>query len=175
MRFEKNSYKGKIVISQSVIMKVLGISDIDSKIKKLPWIFDIKHCEYGKIGVRQSLSTGTGRQEGYKFSVRNQISKRMINNTDCDTYFFIGFDTDSIGLGSDLNNIERVYIVPNKGWIKNIGTATIYKNMELSKYNEFKVDEAPYNDALHDLISYTKGARMIDIDDIKKWLKGDMI
>ena len=27
---------------------------------KIPWIFDIKHDQYGRIGIRQSMAKGVG-------------------------------------------------------------------------------------------------------------------
>lgn len=171
MKFEingHNGYRGKIVICQATIMKVLGIKDLNIINERFSWIFDIIHDQYGRISVKQSLAKGVGHTEAYRFvTENNKINKRHNNRIDCDTYFFLGFD-----LG--WKNIERVYIVPNKGRIKYIENITISKNAYSSTYDEFRVDHIPYNDVLHNLMMFIEkdgNVVMVDIEDVDKWLK----
>lgn len=173
MKFEvngHNGYKGKTVICQATIMKVIGIKDLNLINDKFPWIFDIRYNQYGRISVKQSLAKGVGYAEAYRFVTENHKRNKKYNNRiGCDTYFFLGFDLE-------WKNIEKTYIVPNQGRIKDIENITISKNAYSSLYDEFKVDNVPYNDALQDLMRFIEkdgNTVMVDIEDIKKWLKID--
>jgi hypothetical protein len=165
MKFEVDNSKGRLVISQAVIMKVLGISDLVIERKKFPWIFDIRHDKYGKIYVRQASARGNGRMEVYRFIIENnKVNKKWKNKIEYDTYFLLGFSRD-------WKSIERLCIIPNKGWIEDLDTISIYKNTDLSKYDEFKVDHIPYYNAFNGLMLYIGDVTIFDIDDIKDWLK----
>lgn len=157
-KFVRNSSKGKAVMSQAVVVKVLGISPTAyyNTNEKFPWLIDVVHHEYGRIYVKYSILTGIGRAEGYKFLIDKTVK--------CDTYLFLGFD-------KDWQNIGTIFIIPNKGWIKNIGTACICKNTDGSKYEEFRKDVKPYNDAYHDFVSFIGGNAAVGISDVKGWLK----
>lgn len=159
-KYVKNSYKGRIAMFQAVVMKVLGIKDPYIKTERRAWSINIEHDKYRRICVKYSKLRGMC-NIGYRFLLKNR--KKVEKKLDCDTYFFLGFNED----WSDLNNI---YIVPNKGWINEINMVTIYKDADSSKYDEFKVDVGPYQDAYRDLISHTKNSTVIDIDEIKEWL-----
>ena len=158
-KFVRNSSKGKTIVSQAVVMKVLGISSIAyyNINEKFPWLVDIVHYGYGRINVKYSIVTVIGRGEGYKFLTDRKTTK-------CDTHLFLGFD-------KDWKNIDDAFVVPNKGWIKDIGTACICKNADGSKYDEFKIDVKPYNDAYHDFISFIGGNGSVGVNDIKDWLR----
>ncbi len=171
MKFEingHNGYKGKMVLCQAVVMKILGINDLDIINEKFPWIFEIGHNKYGRISVRQSVAKGVGYADAYRFVTENRKRiKRYDNRIDCDTYFFLGFDLE-------WKNIEKTYIVPNHGRIKYIINITISKNAYSSSYDEFKIDHIPYNDTLHNLLKFIEKDRnviMVDTEDVKKWLK----
>lgn len=166
MKFEIDNPKGRLVISQAVVMKVLGISDLVIEIKRFPWIFDIRHDKYGKIYVRQASATGTGKTDAYRFVIENKkLNKKWNVKIVFDTYFFLGFSRD-------WKSIEKAYIIPNKGWIKDLSTVSIYRKTSLSKYDEFKVDNLPYNNAFYSLMSYIgAGSAIIDINDVEEWLK----
>lgn len=164
-KLAKDSSKGKTIISQAVIIKVLGIDP--SVVKYIKdrnlWIIDIIHYMYGKIDAKYSLLNGTGQAEGYKFQIGR---KKLGNKTECDTYILLGFD-------SYMKNVESVHIIPNKGYVQKIGMITIYKNSDTSKYDKFKVDVEPYNDAYQDFMSFIGSKTIINIDDIKEWLGCD--
>ena len=38
------------------------------------------------------------------------------------------------------------------------------------KYNEFRIDVKPYNDAYHDFMSFIGGSVAVGIKDVKDWL-----
>lgn len=168
MKFEingHNGHKGKTVICQATVMKVLGIKDLNIN-ERFSWIFDIRHNQYGRIGVKQSMLKGVGYTEAYRFVTENhkKKNKKYNNRIDYDTYFFLGFD-------SEWKNIEKTYIVPNKGKIRDIENITIGKN---SLYDEFKVDNVPYNPALQSLMRFIEkdgNVVLVDTEDVDKWLK----
>lgn len=164
-KFGRYDPKGKMIVSQAVIIKVLGIGSSEYYNKKDRYALPISivHYGYGRIGVKYSLLNGIGISEGYKFQIRRT---RLGDKTEFDTYFLLGFD-------QDMRNIECVRVVPNKGYIQKIGMVTIYKNADASKYDEFKVDAKPYNDAYNDFISFIRGNTTVGIDDIKEWLRWD--
>ena len=171
MKFEvngHNGYKGKTVICQATICKVLGIKDLNIINDKFPWIFDVRHDQYGKIIVKQSVLKGVGHAEVYRFvTENNKRNKKYSNRIDCDTYFFLGFDLE-------WKNIEKTYIVPNKGKVRYIVNITISKNSCSSSYDEFKVDHIPYNHALQSLMRFIEkdgNIILVDIEDVDKWLK----
>ncbi len=163
MKFEIDNPKGRLVISQAVIMKVLGIIDLVIETKRFPWIFDIRHDKYGKIYVRQASATGTGKNDAYRFVIENNKVIKKKFRIEYDTYFFLGFSREK--------SIEKIYVIPNKGWIKELSSVSIYRKTSLSKYDEFKVDNVPYNNALIDLMSHIGYSTIIDINDIEEWLK----
>ena len=171
MKFEingHNGYRGKTVICQAIIMKILGIKDLSIINERFPWIFNIIHDQYGRIGTKQSMAKGIGCAEAYRFATENHRRNKKYNNRiDYDTYFFLCFDLK-------WNNIEKTYIVPNKGKLKDIENVTISKNSYSSMYDEFRVDHVVYNSALHDLMRFIKKDGMIvmvDTEDVDKWLK----
>lgn len=172
MKFEingRNGYKGKTILCQAVVMKILGIKDLNLINDRFQWIFNIRHDRYGRVNVKQSIAKGVGHAEVYRFVTENRKRNKKYNNRiECDTYFLLGFDLE-------WKNIEKTYIVPNQGRIKYIENITISKNAySSSTYDEFKVDHVPYNDALHSLMKFIEkdgNIVMVDIEDIKKWLK----
>lgn len=173
MKFEingHNGYRGKMVLCQAVVMKILGIKDLNIINEKFPWIFDIRHNQHGRTNVKQSVAKGVGHAEAYRFVTENHKRNKKYNNRiECDTYFFLGFDLD-------WKNIEKTYIVPNQGRIKYIENITISKNTYSSSYDEFKADHVPYNDTLHNLMKFIEKNGyiiMVDTEDVKKWLKID--
>lgn len=165
-KFGKDSSKGKMIMSQAVVIKVLSINitDCDSIKIKSPWLFDIIHSEYGKIYIKQSALRGIGYSSGYRFQIKKKL--KIIGSKkerECDTYFFLGFD-------ENYNNIDRVYIVPNRDWVKDIGTVTIYNSADDSKYDKFNTDPKLYNKMYQDLMSFIKCRTVISIGDVKEWL-----
>ena len=174
MKFEingHNGYRGKMALCQATVMKVLEIKDINVTNERFPWIFDIRYNQHGRINVKQSVAKGVGRTEAYRFVTENhKRNKKSNNRIEYDTYFFLCFDLD-------WKNIEKTYIVPNKGQMKYIENITICKSSYASRYDEFKVDHVPYNDMLQNLKKFIKkdgNIVMVDIEDVKKWLHTDI-
>lgn len=161
----KDSNKGRTIIFQAVVMKVLGIDAATccGANKKFPWLFDIMHDRYGRIDIKYSSATRMGCTERYTFQTNRRVSMEMVSRRECDTYFFLGCHN---------GNIEDIYIIPNSGWIKSISAASIKRNTDDSKYNEFRTDAKPYNDAYRSLMLFVGSNVMVGIDDIKDWLSG---
>ena len=171
MKFEingHNGYRGKTVICQVIIMKTLGIKDLNIVNERFPWIFNIMHDQYGRIGTKQSMAKGVGHGEAYRFVTENhKRNKKYTNRINYDTYFFLCFDLE-------WKNIEKTYIIPNKGNIRYIENITISKNSYSSIYDEFIVDHTIYNHTLHDLMRFIEKGGMVvlvDTEDVDKWLK----
>lgn len=171
MKFEvngHNGYRGKTVLCQAVVMKILGIKDLNIINDRFPWIFEIMHNKYGRISVKQSMAKGVGHTEAYRFVTENHKKNKKYNSRiECDTYFLLCFDLD-------WKNIEKTYILPNQGRIKYIENITISKNTYSSSYDEFKIDHVSYNDELHSIMKFIeKNGKVIivDTEDVKKWLK----
>lgn len=80
------------------------------------------------------------------------------------------FDT-LFALCSDkyLRNIERVYAIPEVE-LEGICNTTIVKNF--SKYEKFRIDEKPYDNAYSSIKSFFNGRKYVGVDDFKKWLEG---
>lgn len=171
MKFEVNGYngyKGKMVICQAVIMKVLGMKNVVTTADRLSWTFQMENSQYGKIGVRQSAVKYTGQKEIYRFTIRNNKKNRKYDpRVNYDTYFFFGFD-------ENWKNIEKVYIIPNQERMRYIENIIICKDIYSSIYGRFEVSNHPYDDILQDLMKYIeKNGKiiMVDMDDIEKWLE----
>jgi hypothetical protein len=151
---KKDDDYGISIISQAVVVKVHRIEDLTIKTDNLRYYIDAESDKYGKIDIKSS----TLQQYGiYDFKNRMKI--------DCDTYICLGYDKYR-------RNVDDVYIVPNEGWIYELGHIAIPKNpSRTSKYDKFKVYSKPYNDTYHDLMSFLKDRTYFGIEDIKKWLE----
>jgi len=119
-------------------------------------------CEqHGNIDVKgpsmSILKRGPFRYYYWKIDTRRKI--------DCDTYVCLGHTSDRI-------DIESVWIIPNEENIYNRKDIKIWKTSErISKYDKFKTDPKPYNDAYHSLMEFLKDKKYFGIEDIKKWLE----
>lgn len=151
---KKNSIHGFIIISQAVTAKVLKIEDLNIKMNNFNWYIDMEHEKYRKIDVKsRSLNYGM-----WSFSTRKKI--------DCDTNFCLGFDIYR-------ENIASIYIIPNDDVMHNTGITIAKDSSRTPKYDKFKVDPKPYNDAYHSLMSFLKDNVYFGIENIRKWLESD--
>ncbi len=73
-------------------------------------------------------------------------------------------------VSKDRRNIERVYAILEK---ELYGLNGISLTRSYSKYDKFRIDEKPYNDAYHNLMEFLKDKKYFGIEDIKKWLEDD--
>lgn len=95
-------------------------------------------------------------------------------------YWNIHFDIehyfDYLGVlcvDKDMINIERVYMIPEEE-LYGIQGITLVKGLDsklYSKWERFRIDEKPYNDAYHNIMDFLKDKRYFGIKDIKKWLE----
>lgn len=159
-----DSKTGRSVIDQAVVIKVRGAKDVNIEMDNFDHFIDIIDEQYGKIDVKGAIIRsqeyiglkGKSIYSAWSFHTRRKI--------DCDTYICLCYNRDR-------NNIEIVLIIPNEGFICDLLKIRIYKTTFGSyRYDKFKVDPNPYNDAYHDLMEYLKDMKYFGIEDIKKWL-----
>lgn len=147
----KSSEFGKAIISQAVVCSVRCIEDTNIEMDNFIWAFDSEHDIYGKINV--------------KFSVLNSCNKWELTlgvNRDYDTIFFLVTD-------EFMERIESVWIIPNIEVMNIVGTTISKGSLGHSKYDVFRVDKTPYDNAYHNLMSYLKDNEFFGIEDIKEW------
>ncbi len=148
--------KGRYIMSQAVVAKILGIEDLNIKNDNFMWPVDMENKNYGKIDVKCSSLWYREDRGMWTYSTFKKI--------DCNTYILLGF-------GVNHENIEDVRIVPNEDWISGLTTITITQNpIKTTKYDQFMVDPNCYNDIYQDLRLYLNDKKFFGIDDIKKWL-----
>lgn len=134
-RLDKDSTTGKGFIGQQIIAKILGVEDCNIKTNNFHSIIDAyDHIKYKRIQVKTVHFNKYGRWT---------IGHIMYN---FDTLFIIC-------MNNDFNNIERVYIIPAQE-IKNRGiySVSIYSSVHRNSwYENFRVDQRPYNKILHNM------------------------
>lgn len=144
--------EGKGFITECVIVRIIGANNVNIEMDNFSWPYDLIHEKYKRINVK-------GRSPYYNMWIYDTQGKDV-----CDTYFLMGFDKDR-------KNIESACIIPNEEWIKDLVKMTIVRNpSRVSKYDQFKIDPKPYNDAYHSLMEFLKDKKYFGIEDIKKWL-----
>ena len=130
-----NSTTARGRIGEILVAKVLNIGkEHDCNRISCHYKFDLIHEKYGKIDVKTSkLSIGNA----WRFVFR---AKKEANSYIC------------IGLSLDRKNVLHVWIIPNKGEIRNlIGLGISNKHVSLLNNNKWEIDAKPYNDALHSM------------------------
>jgi hypothetical protein len=143
------------IVSQAVVAKYLNIEDLNIKMDNFEWYIDMENDVYGKIDVKSGRLTIVNIYDAWEFGINRKIDSHV--------YFCIGFSRD-------LKVIDVVYIIPNEGWICNLEMITIHKYPTRgSKYDQFKVDNKPYNDIYQELLRFLKDKKFIGVDDIKEW------
>lgn len=147
--------KGKGIIGQAVAAKTLKIEDLNIKMDNFIYAIDLgRHCEHGYIEVKtRTLKNG-------KWSIRSYQMR------DFDNILILCMDTYE-----PWKDVERVYIIPWAEAIKRSGLTIVRDPSRDVWYYEFRVDEKPFNDNYHSLISYLNDRKYFGVEDIKKWLK----
>lgn len=67
------------------------------------------------------------------------------------------------------NNVIRVYAIPIEEIIERSSITIIENPSRVTWYDKYEIDERPYNDYYHELISYVN-VKKFGIEEIKKWL-----
>ncbi len=147
-----NSSVGKGLIGEAVVVSITDSSNMNIDMNNFRWPYDLEHIHHKRINVK-----------GYV-----PYHDMWIYDTDgkenFDTYFLLGYDENR-------KNIESMHIIPNKDWVYNLVKITIVRNSSrVSKYDQFKINPKPYNDAYHSLMEFLKDKKYFGIEDIKKWL-----
>ena len=149
---EDNNAKG--IIGEAVVAKVRNLEILSIKTDNFNYKFDLSYDrQYGIFQVKFRILL----DKWNKWNIRTEISQNY----------------DSlIALCVYKENIDRVYIVPKKE-LHGLTDLAIYKNPSrgVQWYENFLVDEKPYNDAYHNLMEFLKDKKYFGIEDIKKWLE----
>lgn len=90
----------------------------------------------------------------------------------CDNMCFN--NTFVVCIDENLKNIEKIYIFSKEDIIEHGRGITITNNPSHSRtrwYDEFIIDEKPYNEVFHSFMSFIDGRKFLGIEDIKKWSK----
>lgn len=154
------SSKGEGLIIEAVVAKVRHLRNYNIESDNYNMIFDLFiDPEYGRPEVKgPSLIGGEW-----------NIVLGMEHNFD--NIWIVCMDKNR-------KNVKRVYIIPES---ELYGETCIHiyedfsKTLRISKFEwveEYRVDEKPYDDAYHNLMSYLKYMKYFGIRDIKKWLEG---
>lgn len=146
--------KGKGLIGEAIIAKVLGLK--------------ILGIETGNINFEFDLSI----DKQYKM-IESKIRRPLYGDWKVHLSEYHNFDTLFIlCMDNDMKNIVRVYVIP-KNELNELTGITLYRNPTPtigSKWEKFIIDEKPYNDAYQDLIQFIKHDKF-GIKKIKKWLE----
>lgn len=151
--FDIDNSRDRFIIFEAVVCKVHGITDLNIDMDNFNLPIDVEHEKYRTIDVKWGSPDGG---DDWGFHTRRKWN--------CDHYFCMGVD-------ENWKNVEVVLIVPNEGWITDISQITIARYpIQTSKYDRFKVDPKPYNDAYHSLTEFLKDKKFFSIEDIREWL-----
>ncbi len=128
---DKYEKQGRIIISQWIGAKTLGLKDLNIERNNFGESVDLSiHPIYGFIDVKYATLT----YGEYRFNLGDEYKRDK-----CDNFLLLCMD-------ECWNNVELVYII-RRSQI-NIQTITLYKDKSL-EYGAYKVSVAPYNDIYH--------------------------
>lgn len=128
------TYKGQMF--EAITCKTRGVKNLNIENDNFRSLID--HSRDSELGIIQSK--GTIYIPRYRHWARNWSNEHY---KDFDNLIFYCMDQYMI-------NIERIYVFPWHEVLKRTGI-TIYKNDNNHWYDEYRVDEKPYNDAYHNL------------------------
>ncbi len=147
---------GKGFIGEAIVAKIRKLEILAIKMDNFhPLGYDLSpDIKYNRIQIKLA-----GLIEGYwtvRFGMYHEFDNLFVLCTDKDTTI-----------------IKRVYIISEDelygiGCIRLPKDPCIYRG---SKYDKFRIDEEPYNDAYHSLMEFLKDKKYFGIKDIKKWLE----
>lgn len=127
---DRYSSDGKAIISQWIVAKNINLFDLNVINDNFREKIDLSyHPMYKRIDVKSATLFGTV----WLFS-------GIVKN--CDTFFFVCMDRL-------WKNVERIYIIP-KSELYGDTYVEIYKYTK-EWYEEFRIDEIPYNDTYHSI------------------------
>jgi len=126
-----NSSVGRGRVGEILVVKTLGIGkEHDYNRISCGYSFDLYNEEFGRIDVKTSLLSFDNRSR-WKFNFQDK--------SEIKTYI-------CIGLSLDRKFVQHVWIVPNKGKIRNLITFTVYDTYRsLSNRRKWEVDANRYD------------------------------
>jgi hypothetical protein len=141
---EKDSRKGKGFIIEQVIAKTLGINNCNIELDDFNAIFDLYDpLKFKEIQVRSakpSIRKATWNGKVYEYDVWHF----GLDIPEFDTFMLAC-------MSKDYKNIERMYAIPENK-IPLAAGLTIYKEPKnYAWYEEYRIDEKPYNDTYHSM------------------------
>lgn len=143
------------LIGEAVVANVRKLKVISIEINSLNSRYDLSpDPEYNII------------QSKLRSSCNGQYSINIIGR-DFDTLFVLCTD-------DDMNDIIKVLAIP-EGYIDGTGLTIMERQpikTEYMKYEKFRIDEKPYNEAYYSLMRHLGDRTCLGIDDIKEWLDG---
>ena len=125
-----NSSTGRGRSGEILVVKVLNIGkEHDCNRITCGYKVDLIHKEYGKIDVKTVKLIYEYNNWSFKFNAKKEAH----------TYI-------CIGLNSEGKNVEHVWVVPNKDYIRDLTTLTVYDtHRSLFNRKHYEVDVKPYN------------------------------
>lgn len=141
---EKDSRKGKGYRVEQAIAKTLGIKNCNIELDNFNTIFDLYHPEkYKEIqsrSVQPSIRKAYWKCKIYEYDVWHF----PVDLPEYDTLM-------AVCMSKDYEDIDRMYAIPVDKLSPSQGL-TIYKDPKLPAwYEEFRIDEKPYNETYHSL------------------------
>lgn len=146
--------KGKGLIGEAVIAKVLGLKILGIEAGNLHFEFDLS------IDKQYNMIESKIRRPLY-----GDWKVHLSEYHNFDTLFILCMD-------NAMKNIVRVYAIP-KDELDGLTGITLLRNPTPSigsKWEKFIIDEKPYNDAYQDLIQFIKDNKF-GIEKIKRWME----
>lgn len=141
---EKDSRFGKGFRIEQVIAKTLGIKNCNIELDNFNLVFDlydpIKYKDIQSRSAGPSIRKATWKDKEYFYDVWHL----PIDLPEYDTFF-------AVCMSKGYDNIERMYAIPSEKLPISVGL-TIYKDPNNKPwYEEFIIDEKPYNDIYHSM------------------------
>ncbi len=145
---------GKGIIGECSIAKVRKLDVLSIKFDNFRFKLDLSvDHEYGNI------------QSKYKVSYYGDWTVKFGIEHNFDTLF-------SLCASKNMKDIERAYAIPEEELYGKQGIRLVGNiSNRGSKWEKFRIDEKPYDDAYKSLMIYLKDKRYFGIEDIKKWLE----
>lgn len=134
---DPTSKTGKGYIFEQITCNVMGIENLNIKTGNFHSCLDhSRHPELGIIQSKGAIYDYICDQWG--FNVKNEQQKEF------DYIILYCMDID-------MKNVSRVYIIPKKEIMKRKSISIIKNSLRHTRYEKYRVDEKPYNDAYHNI------------------------
>lgn len=153
----KYKTQGKGIIGEAVIAKVRKLDIISIQMDNFRFKFDLSiDQQYKRI------------QAKFRIPLYGECNVVFGDDHNFDTLFVLY-------TSKGMKDIERVYAIPEKELYDKKGIRIVNNDsIRGSKWENFRVDNEPYNAVYHSLMEFIKDKKYFGIEDIKKWLEGEI-